>query len=118
MKQKSKSKVKPGDRFLGDQRMEVVRECETMLENWWCKGLDDEVGLWVYSSYYILKNKIDNHMDEKQAIIEEGGVQIEVDLYEIFQEQFGHLGLTVDSFSPVSNMNKGQLSFWVEVKED
>ena len=53
-------KVDIGIKFMDSQRMEVVRKHETLLNNWWCRGLDNEVGLWAYNTDFIIKNYIKN----------------------------------------------------------
>lgn len=54
------TKVDTGIKFMDSQRMEVVRKHETLPNNWWCRGLDNEVGLWAYSAEFIIKHYIKN----------------------------------------------------------
>ena len=50
--------VTVGMLFEDAQTMRAVREHETLENNWWCEGVDEEVGLWAYSSTFILKNQL------------------------------------------------------------
>ena len=46
--------------FKDAQKMRTVREHETLPDTWWCEGVEEEVGLWAYSSRFIL----DHHLPE------------------------------------------------------
>ena len=61
-------KVVPGMRFFSDQLQEVVRKHETMPNNWWCRGLQDNLGLWAYHRDTILSNL--RPADEKPPVAE------------------------------------------------
>ncbi len=45
-------------KILETQTMRAVREHERIPGDWWCEGAEDEVGLWAYSSVYILKHQL------------------------------------------------------------
>jgi hypothetical protein len=50
--------VYPGDKFQADQAMEAVKPHETQQDTWWCKGLDEEIGLWAYSCKWIRDHRL------------------------------------------------------------
>lgn len=56
-KKKLEKTVKPKMRFFYDQLHEVVRKHETIPGDWWCRGVEDEIGLWTFSEETILKNQ-------------------------------------------------------------
>jgi len=56
-KQNSKDQVKPGMRFFSGQTFKVVRKHEKLPGDWWCRGVEADIGLWAYSETTILKNR-------------------------------------------------------------
>lgn len=50
--------VCPGMLFSDAQTMRVVRSHERMPGDWWCEGVDEDVGLFAYSETFIRKNHI------------------------------------------------------------
>ena len=52
-------KVEIGTKFKDHTgTFEVVKVNEKINDNWFCKNIKEEVGLWSYSSDYILKHLI------------------------------------------------------------
>lgn len=38
--------------------MEVVEKHPSMVLEWWCRCVDHDTGLWLYSEYYIEQHRI------------------------------------------------------------
>ena len=44
--------------FKDAQTMRTVREHEKFEDTWWCEGVDEEVGLWAYSTAFIISQSL------------------------------------------------------------
>jgi len=49
--------VRVGMLFFYDQMHVVESKHETLQDNWWCRGVDADCGLWVFSEPTILRNQ-------------------------------------------------------------